>query len=117
MNNLTTQQVMHLAEVSHMTVYTWRQGTATKDALPSVPGSRPRSVEFDPHVLKIWASNNGVPLKANPVAVARGKVVLTPPAFTPTKTVATKPDTKASKSQAKQGSDPGKRLAQQKVKN
>jgi hypothetical protein len=96
--NLTTQQVMQLAQVSHMTVYTWRQGAPTKSTLPSVAGSRPRSVEFDPRVLKAWAFNNGVHLLADPVDVAKGKVILNGPTITVVKETATKPDLKSKNS-------------------
>jgi transposase len=74
--NLTVQEVMQLAQVSHVTVYTWRKGTPTKGVLPWVHGSRPRSVEFEPKALKSWAATNGVQLAADPVALAKGKVTL-----------------------------------------
>jgi predicted DNA-binding transcriptional regulator AlpA len=78
--NLNTKQVMALAGVSHMTVYQWRAGTATRDALPSYEGSRPRSVEFKPGELKAWAKRYGIPLKLDPVQVAAGAVTLKLPA-------------------------------------
>lgn len=71
--NLNTKQVMALAGVSHMTVYQWRHGTATKDVLPSHEGNRPGSVEFKPRELKSWAKKHGIELKADPVEVAAGR--------------------------------------------
>lgn len=97
MKNLTTQQVMQLAGVSHMTVYTWRLGTPTKTALPAEAGDKPRSVEFDARKLKAWAFDNGVTLTADPVALATGKLVATPAGFKPASPKASKQDQKASK--------------------
>jgi hypothetical protein len=74
--SLTTKQVMAIAGVSHMTVYVWRGGSATKEPLPAWQGSRVGSVEFNPHQLKSWAKKHGVELKHDPVEVANGTVKL-----------------------------------------
>lgn len=81
-----------------MTVYTWRQGSATKTKLPAVGGEKPRSVEFEPKVLKAWARNNGVALAADPVALATGRVELREASFTLVSGTQSKQDTKPSKS-------------------
>jgi len=74
---LTTKQVMALAGVSHVTVYLWRQGTPTKDPLPTAtPMSNPRNVVFLPRTLRAWAKKHGVELKCDPVALAEGSVKL-----------------------------------------
>lgn len=72
---LTTKQVMALAGVSHVTVYMWRQGTPTKEVLPTV-GSQGRAVVFKPTTFRAWAKKHGVPLKCDPVALAEGHVKL-----------------------------------------
>lgn len=75
--NLTTKHVMAIAGVSHMTVYVWRQGTATRDALPTVEDKkRPNAVLFRPTTLKAWAKKHGVELLYDPVGVADGSVKL-----------------------------------------
>jgi len=73
---LTTKQVMALAGVSHVTVYLWRQGTPTKEALPTVDGSQGRAVVFKPTTFRAWAKKHGVELKCDPVALAEGSVKL-----------------------------------------
>lgn len=75
--NLTTKQVMAIAGVSHMTVYVWRQGTATRDALQTISDKkRPNAVLFSAAKLKAWAKKHGVELLHDPVAVADGTVKL-----------------------------------------
>lgn len=93
---LNTKQVQVLAGVSHMAIYHWRQGTSTRDPLPTVEGRTPRSVAFKPKDLKAWAKKHGVELKVDPVAVAAGTIKLKMPAKAATKTAkkaakATKP--------------------------
>lgn len=74
-NHLSTKQVMALAGVSHMTVYSWRKGSATREPLPTVDtGSI--SVAFSPAKLKAWAKKHGIELRHDPVAVADGSVKL-----------------------------------------
>lgn len=75
---LTTAQVKQIAGVSHMAIYHWRQGTSTRDPLPTVAGPTPRNVAFKPQALKSWAKKHGVELKHDPVAVASGAVKLKP---------------------------------------
>jgi len=77
--NLSIKQVMTLAGVSHMALYHWRAGSTKREALPTVAGEGPRSVAFQPRVLKAWAKKHGVTLKQDPVAVALGEVELESP--------------------------------------
>lgn len=96
--NLNLKQVMALAQVSHMAIYHWRQGSDKREPLPTVAGATPRSVEFKPSDLKSWAKKCGVELLHDPVAVAKGEVELKLPAKAKpaAKKVATK-TTKAAK--------------------
>jgi predicted DNA-binding transcriptional regulator AlpA len=82
MSTLNTQQLMQIFGVSHMTVYQWRQGTATKKKLPATVGKpTPRSVAFDPVKVETWASKHDVPLLYDPVKLAdTGKLVAVPKA-------------------------------------
>jgi len=63
MPTLTTQQVMNLFNVSRVTVYHWRQGTATRKALPCKTGKPlPHSITFDPAKVEAWAKAYEMPL-------------------------------------------------------
>jgi len=73
--NLTTKQVMAIAGVSHMTVYVWRQGSETRDPLPTVEKEAP-AVRIAPAKLKSWAKRYGIELKYDPVGVATGAMKL-----------------------------------------
>lgn len=80
MTTLTTQQVMQIFNVSHVTVYQWRQGTATRKALPCKVGKpTARSVAFDPTKIESWANANEVPMFYDPMKLAsEGKLVKIP---------------------------------------
>lgn len=56
---LRTKDLMLGFNVAHMTLYHWRQGTATKDPLPhEVEG---RAVIFNTKKVIAWAKKHGVP--------------------------------------------------------
>jgi hypothetical protein len=69
-NRLTTKQVMAGFKVSDMTIFTWRQGTPTKEPLPChADGNR---VFFkEPEMVK-WAKKNGVAWDATAALKAPG---------------------------------------------
>lgn len=67
--SLTTKQLQQAFGVAHMTVYNWRQGTATKDALPFTlenPDAVKPRVRFPLAKIKAWAKRNGVPFAVEP---------------------------------------------------
>lgn len=82
MSTLTTQQVMQIFAVSHVTVYQWRQGNGSKKALPCKTGKpTARSVLFDPAKVEQWANAHEVPMLYDPVKLANeGKLVAVPKA-------------------------------------
>lgn len=56
---LSSKDVMAGFNIAHMTLYHWRQGTATKDPLPcDVDG---RSVSFNLKKVQAWAKKHEVP--------------------------------------------------------
>lgn len=55
---LTTREVQAAFGVGHMTVYNWRQGSATRDPLPTEVGDNKR-VTFKLSDLKTWAKQYG----------------------------------------------------------
>lgn len=58
---LSTKHLMQAFAVSHMSIYAWRLGTATKDPLPTLLlGQDQRSVAFSPSKVKAWAKKHGV---------------------------------------------------------
>lgn len=66
---LTTKQLQQAFGVAHMTVYNWRQGTATKDALPfevSDPKAVKPRISYKVSVVKAWAKRNGVDFAVAP---------------------------------------------------
>jgi len=55
---ISAKDVMAGFSIAHMTLYHWRQGTATKDPLPcDVNG---RSVSFNLKKVQAWAKKHGV---------------------------------------------------------
>lgn len=58
-NTLSTKALMAAFNVSHMTIHSWRAGSATRDPLPIIDtGSR--SVLFKPAEVKRWAKNHKI---------------------------------------------------------
>jgi hypothetical protein len=73
---------MKIFDVSHVTIYQWRQGTATRKPLPCKTGKpTARSVLFDPAKIEAWANTHEVPMLYDPVKLANeGKLVKIPQA-------------------------------------
>lgn len=69
-NLLNTKQVMALFGVSHVTTYSWRQGSATRDALPTAP-TKGRDVRFKLGDLKAWARKHHVQMVRKPEDVLK----------------------------------------------
>lgn len=62
---LTTSHLTKMFDVTPMTIYLWRKGTASRPPLPVVkPGKadRPNAIRFDPSKVEKWASKVGVPI-------------------------------------------------------
>ena len=62
MTKLTTKDLIAAFDVTSMTIANWRQGSATKSALPCHKAGR--AVTFAPGKVKQWAKQNGVPILA-----------------------------------------------------
>lgn len=58
-NRFTNKQLERAFGVSSMTLYLWRQGTATKAAMPTVKNTG-RFVLYDRGPITAWAKKNGV---------------------------------------------------------
>lgn len=68
---LSIKQLAQAFNVSTMTLYLWRQGTPTKEALPCVvEGPPPRSrVTFKVGPTKAWAKKHGLEFAVDPVTL------------------------------------------------
>ena len=66
---LTTWHLQRIFDVSAMTVYNWRRGTATKTRLPCAVEQNGR-VHYTIGAVKAWARKNAVPLVEDPGQVA-----------------------------------------------
>lgn len=100
---LTTKQLIAGFAVSDMSIYTWRQGTATRDKLPTEHLPTGRKVQFDAKAVQDWAKKHGLPFDLTKARSAgseaavkpgpKGKVV----AAAPTKGKTSVPAKKATK--------------------
>lgn len=72
---LNTADLCRVFGVTPMTIYLWRQGTASKHSkLPVVVGKRVgRAVLFRPSAVLTWAQKNGVEVQVDPVAILAEK--------------------------------------------
>ena len=86
MAQLNIKQIMAGFNTSDMTVYTWRQGTATRRALPHNVGEG-RRVSFDEPEVKAWAKEYGLKFDS---AAAKAANSVSVPGPKPKKMVAKK---------------------------
>lgn len=71
---LTTKELERVFGVSAMTLYLWRQGTATKSKLRTAPKKRgERSVLFYEDDVRAWASRHEVALVVDPSRIKQAK--------------------------------------------
>lgn len=66
---LTTKQVQTAFGVAHMTIYTWRKGTSTREPLPfevDDPKAAKSRVSFKVAALKAWARKHKVDFVVDP---------------------------------------------------
>lgn len=63
---ITTKDAMKVFGVSHMALFLWRAGTATKTPLPVVQEEGSRNVFYMPGVIKSWAKANDVAILVDP---------------------------------------------------
>jgi hypothetical protein len=69
--SLSPKQVQQVFGVSHMTVFSWRQGNSKVTPLPCVTkprvkGGKAHSVTITPAALSSWAKKNGIPIVVDP---------------------------------------------------
>ena len=75
---LTMKQVREVFNVTSVTLYHWRNGTPTKEPLPSTTDDKLR-VHFSPSALMKWAKKNKVAIAVDPVKILeRGDVAEKP---------------------------------------
>lgn len=86
--NLTTRQVMSGFNVSDMTIYTWRQGTASRDPLPVVKVGR--NVSFKESDMKAYAKKHGYQFDEKAAAAVAAPAALGPKAKVAVKKVVEK---------------------------
>lgn len=66
--SLTIKQAQEAFGIAHMTLHNWRQGTATKEALPATTGENGR-VSIRLGDLKTWAKRHGVEFATDPAKI------------------------------------------------
>ena len=66
---LSNKQTMAAFGVSHVTLFNWRRGTATRDPLPCHKAPEGAAVEFKPTELKKYAKRYGLEFKIQPEAI------------------------------------------------
>lgn len=80
---LNTKQAMAAFGVSHVTLFNWRRGTATRDPLPCVqdPEAWGRAtIAFKPVDLKRWAKRYGLEFAIQPDAILANPALVEAPA-------------------------------------
>jgi len=73
-DTLTTQDLMEIFEVSHVTISSWCAGTQKRKPLPQLAqtgGATKRSKQFSAKAVTKWAKQHDLVLHQDPASVAR----------------------------------------------